>query len=142
MHSSTVNVTCSVDATDGKPAFHINYKTTNISDVRVIAKYEPLVSDLGYYFSGSVQEQIIINDSTDIVCIVSDARGRYINSRHIAGNGKLFSWYTISSMIMALLQEYTVAYNNHIGQNAYAVYAWMYVKHTETASVAELHLNN
>ena len=91
--SSTVNVTCNIDASDGKPTFRIDYDSTTQGKVRVIEKYEPLVSDLGYYFSGSFQEQILVYGDTDVVCTVNDARGQYINKTRIAINGKVF-WYT------------------------------------------------
>ena len=90
--SSTVNVTCNIDTSDGKPTFRIDYDSTTQGKVRVIEKYEPLVSDLGYYFSGSFQEQILVYGDTDVVCTVNDARGQYINKTRIAINGKVF-WY-------------------------------------------------
>ena len=89
--SSTVNVTCSIDAADGKPIFHIDYNSTSYDKVRVVEKYEPMINDMKYYFRGSILEQIIVYDGADIACTVSDARGQYTNVTHISKTGKIFS---------------------------------------------------
>ena len=82
-----VNVTCSVDATNGEPTFRIDYNWSSGLKFGALEKYKPTSRDLKYYFSGSIQEQIILYNAVDIKCTVTDERGEYFHITHIATKG-------------------------------------------------------
>ena len=93
-HAISVNITCSLSASSGKPQIQIGYIGSHgspKSESEVISERTDLV-DHGYYFQVTKHTTMHLPTKGHIICSVTDDRGHYLTSEPVVTTGKLFHW--------------------------------------------------
>ena len=103
-HAISVNITCSTNASSGKPQIQIWYIGSHgspKSESEVISeRSEPV--DHGYYFQVTKQTTMHLPTKGHIICSVTDDRGNYMTSEPVVTTGKLSAVHWLQKMMMVL----------------------------------------